>query len=203
VISFCRKQGLHVFQGTLTDAAIKPGTVDCVAIWNTFDQLPSPTSTLAAACTLLRPNGLVVIRIPNGECFRGALKWMRRLPYPLAGWLRATLAWNNLLAFPYLYGYSVPTLDVLLADYGLKRLTAQPDTLVSLADRQTKAWAVQEERLLKFICMVAARFTMFRSPRLYGTAPWLDIYYQRIMESEREKQPLVAMPLMTPLSSGA
>lgn len=48
------------------------------------------------------------------------------------------MAWNNLLAFPYLYGYSVQTLDALLSQFDLKRVFIQPDTLARLADAQTK-----------------------------------------------------------------
>jgi hypothetical protein len=76
----------------LADAPLGAGKVDCVAIWNTFDQLPDPAATLAAARWRLRPDGLLVLRVPNGECFRRATAWMRRLPHPLGGWLRAAIA---------------------------------------------------------------------------------------------------------------
>src|SRR5205823_4507178 len=111
------------------DATLEAGSVECVAIWNTFDQLPEPEPTLAAARRLLRPNGLLAVRIPNGRCFRTLTAWERRLGSPLRGWLHAAMAWNNLMAFPYLYGYSLRTLDRLLARYGFTRTTAQPDTL--------------------------------------------------------------------------
>lgn len=79
VHAFCRKQGLQVFQGTLVEAPLEERSVDCVAIWNTFDQLPAPEPTLAAACRLLHRSGMLVMRVPNGECFRLATTWMRKL----------------------------------------------------------------------------------------------------------------------------
>jgi hypothetical protein len=101
---------------------------------------------------------------------------MRRLRAwraPLRNALLATMAWNNLLSFPYLYGYSLGTLDRLTAAYGFRRVHADGDVLTRLADAQSMRWAVWEERALKAACKIA-----------YGTrrngataAPWIDAYY--------------------------
>src|SRR6266849_6387859 len=74
-------------------------------------------------CRRLRPGAVLAVSVLNGECFRWDAAWMRRLPHPLGGWLRAAIAWNNLLAFPYLHGYSVRTLDWLLACHGFGRIS--------------------------------------------------------------------------------
>lgn len=176
--AFCRAQGFRVFPGTLSELPLTPSSVDCIAIWNTFDQLPDPRETLAAVCRLLCPNGILTVRVPNGECFRSAVRWMHKMPQPWDGWLRALLAWNNLLAFPYLHGYSVHTLDRLLGEYGFMRIAAHTDTLVSLADARTKTWAVQEERTLKFTWGIAARLESWWPSSSMRFAPWLDVYYR-------------------------
>jgi hypothetical protein len=77
VTAFCEERGLPVFRGTLHEAPLRPGEVDCIAIWNTFDQLPDPQPTLAAARDMLRAGGLLALRVPNGECFRWAVFGMR------------------------------------------------------------------------------------------------------------------------------
>jgi SAM-dependent methyltransferase len=167
---FCRHKGLRVYQTAAQDAAIEPDAADCVAIWNTFDQLPDPRPTLRAARRWLRPGGVLVIRVPNGAAFRAAMRWQRALPFDAP--LLAAMAWNNLLGFPYLYGYSMRTLDRLLADFDFARRARQPDTLVQLADDDTVAWAVWEERLLKSLWRNAARLDR-------DIAPWFDAYYTR------------------------
>lgn len=184
VNAFCRRKGFPVFQGTLTEAPLKERTIDCIAIWNTFDQLPDPEPTLLAACRLLRPGGLLVVRAPNGECFRQATAWMQKLPRVLNGWLRAAMAWNNLLAFPYLHGYSARTLDKLFARYGLRRVAFQPDTLPRLSDEQTKRWAAREERILKLLCAIAARLETSVSVGPVYVAPWFDACYRQALQSE-------------------
>lgn len=178
VHAFCRARGLRVLRGTITDAPLTPESADCVAIWNAFDQLPHPEATLSAARHILRPGGVLVLRVPNGACFRSAMAWARRLPRALAARLYALLAWNNLLAFPYLYGYSTRTLDRLLARHAFGRVWAVPDTLLRLADAQTKRWAAWEERALKSLCRWVARVDAFRPASPLTLAPWFDAYYR-------------------------
>lgn len=168
VTDFCRARGLPVYCGTLGDAPVVDGSVDAVAIWNTFDQLPNPDTTLAAARRILRSRGLLVIRVPNGLLYRRAVGLLTR-----TGVVRKTvialLAWNNLLGFPYLNGYSVSTLDQLARRHGFRRRKVRFDTLVPLADQKTKLWASWEERAVKWGCR---RFAARPS-----RAPWLDLYY--------------------------
>ena len=197
VNNFCQKRGLPVYQGTLAELELEERSVDCIAIWNTFDQLPNPEPTLAAACRVLRPGGLLVLRVPNGDCFRSAVAWMRKLPRLLAGWLRMTLAWNNLLAFPYLHGYSVRTLDALLRHYGFARIGTQPDTLPRLSDAQTKSWAAQEERVLKGLCVLTARVDALRPTSSLQFAPWFDVCYRQSLQpaSTHARRFQVSLPL--------
>ncbi len=182
VAVFCEARGLPVVRATLADAPVANGSADAIAIWNTFDQMPDPGPTLAAARRLLRPGGLLAIRVPNGACFQEAAVQLRRFRHsrrrlPASGLLCA-LAWNNLLAFPYLYGYPVPTLDRLFSRYGLRRVHARGDTLVPLGDAQTRPWAIWEERIVKAICRLAARLEALRPQSRFTLAPWLDGFYQ-------------------------
>jgi SAM-dependent methyltransferase len=169
--AFCASLGLPVRRESLEACDFPPDAADCVAIWSTFDQLPTPHPTLAAVRKLLRPGGLLALRFPNGACYARAAGWLRRWPRPLGGALRASLAWNNLLGFPYLFGYAAPTLDRLLAGHGFERLGLRTDVLVRLADEATRPWARLEERALKAAWRAAGSL----DPAL---APWCDAYYQ-------------------------
>ncbi len=197
--AFCREKGLPVFCGTLRELPATANSVDGVAIWNTFDQLPDPVATLSMASQILRPGGILVIRVPNGECFRWAVTQLRTLPRPLSNWLNAVLAWNNLLAFPYLYGYSVRTLDRLLRGYAFTRIAAQYDTLMSLADQHTKVWATVEERVFKYLCVFAAHIEQLCTVDPIRIVPWLDVYYQLARQRETIAEPLVSIPQVMPL----
>ncbi len=179
VAAFCRNRKLEVFTGTLVEAPVAPGTADAVTIWNTFDQLPNPDSTLAAARQMLREDGVLVIRVPNGSAFRLLLSWQHRCVEPVKGWVTAALAWNNLLGFPYLYGYTVPTMNRLMARHGFAPLGIRPDTLMTVANKDTAAWARWEERLVKWTSLALARLEQTRH-KSAQMAPWLDLYYRPV-----------------------
>ena len=178
VTAFCRRKGLSVHSGTLADAPIPSQSVDTVAIWNTFDQLPNPDTTLAATRRILHDKGLLVIRIPNGRCFANAVAWRARLPRPLRNAVALSLAWNNLLAFPYVYGYTVRTLDELLSRHGFVRLDLLPDTLIRITNRGSTRWARWEESLVKWCNRGISGIERLSNGTGGETATWLDLYYR-------------------------
>jgi SAM-dependent methyltransferase len=163
----CTSEGLRVARSTLDAIEIGPDDAgfDAVAIWNTFDQLPDPVAALMAVNRLLRPGGLLVLRVPNGECFQ---RWIARRRPPLRA-----LGWNNLLGFPYLHGYGVRSLECLLPPENWCREAVLGDVLGDLADASYARWARIEERALKRHLKRRVR----RDPR---GAPWLDVFYRRV-----------------------
>jgi len=168
--AFCREKNLLVRRGTAADVQVRRGSADVVAIWNTFDQLPDPRPTLAAARRWLRPGGVLALRVPNGYAFCRALTWLRRSPEVLRPPLLTAMAWNNLLTFPYLHGYSIETLSHLTGEFGWRPLAVDADTLTRLSDDHTAPWAAREEWLVKAAWRIVAR----ANPNV---APWIDAYF--------------------------
>jgi SAM-dependent methyltransferase len=166
---FARSLGFTVHDGDLESFAGQRH-VDAVAIWNTFDQLPDPRAALTAAWKLLRPNGVLVVRVPNGE-FYAALR--RQAARPVTGALaRLALAHNNLLTFPYRYGFTIRSLTALLARVGFEVRRVEGDVLVPIADEWTRGWAALEERMVKLSLGLVAR-------RRARWAPWIEVYAGR------------------------
>jgi 2-polyprenyl-3-methyl-5-hydroxy-6-metoxy-1,4-benzoquinol methylase len=166
---FARGQGLAVTVGTIDDV---PATrrFDAVAIWNCLDQLPDPRHVIRRARAMLSPEGIVAVRVPNGEAYA---RWRDAAEHgvtaPLA---RAVLAHNNLLTFPYRYGFTLKALRRLLRDSGLSVTHVHGDTLVPVADRHTRPWARVEERAVK------GTLRLLRALRLTPAtaSPWLEVY---------------------------
>jgi hypothetical protein len=141
-----------------------------VAIWNTFDQLLDPRGTANAAWRLLRPGGVFVIRVPNGE-FYAALRGA--MVHPLTGgFARLALAHNNLVTFPYRYGFTIRSLTRLLERVGFRVEHVEGDVLVPIADEWTRRWASIEERLVKRALGITARMHA-------RWAPWIEVYAVR------------------------
>jgi len=115
------------------------------------------------------------VRVPNGRCFERSTRLARSWPAPFRDVILAAMAWNNLVTFPYLCGYSSVTLDRLMRDHGFMRIRIDGDVLVTLSDAETKAWAVLEERVLKSAWRLASNTARIASQP--DVAPWMNAYY--------------------------
>jgi SAM-dependent methyltransferase len=202
VAAFCRERGLPIFEGTLDEARFTPGSFDAVAVWNTFDQLPDPRSLLEKALLLLRDGGVLVLRVPNGASFAWMIKMRALVPSSFRRPFDVAMACNNLLTFPYLYGYSARHLERLAEPYGFRLAGCVPDQVVSAPPGHLAWWAVAEERTVKGLFYAIA--TLWRDDRsgLYRSSPWLDCFFERgCTERDREESEmrLGVVPVYSPL----
>lgn len=133
-----------------------------ITLWNCLDQLPDPHDALARVTEMLRPRGLLALRVPNGACYA-------RLRGDGAA-TRGMLAWNNLASFPYRHGFTPASLSRLLHEHGFEVIELRGDTLVSIAGPYTRRWARREERVVKSGMKLLPK-------RL---APWLEVYARRV-----------------------
>jgi 2-polyprenyl-3-methyl-5-hydroxy-6-metoxy-1,4-benzoquinol methylase len=172
VNAFARGRGFAIHDGDLASLDGEE-SFDAVTIWNTFDQVSDPRATLFAASRLLRRGALLVIRVPNGGFYarkRRMLGARRRISRALA---RELLAQNNLLGFPYRWGFGPASLTRLLRDTGFAVERFYGDVLVPVADNYTRTWARLEEIVVKGAMSIRAR----TSP---GSAPWLEVYARKL-----------------------
>jgi SAM-dependent methyltransferase len=160
---FTRSLGFTVHDGDL-ERFKSERRYDAVAIWNTFDQLPDPRAAVRAAARLLRPGGVLAIRVPNGASYA---RWRSRLAGSAASRrIAATvMAHNNLLTFPYRFGFTPGSLTKLLEDSELHVERVVSDSLVPTADEWTRYWARVEERVLRPLTRVSQ--------------PWFEVYARR------------------------
>lgn len=165
VNAFARSRGFIVHDGDLEHfRAERP--FDAVAIWNTFDQVSDPRAVARAAAALLRPGGIIAVRVPNGACYAA---WRPRLAHrarAIRGVAAALLAHNNLLTFPYRFGFSPVCLTRLLRDVGFDVRRVVGDVLVPTADEWTRRWAVLEERAFR--------------PLTRPWKPWFEVYARKV-----------------------
>jgi SAM-dependent methyltransferase len=170
VNAFTRELGFPVHDGELTSFE-GSRTYDAVAIWNTFDQLADPRGVVNAAWRLLRPGGVLAIRVPNGAFYAA---WRGRIDehFLMRHSARELLAQNNLLGFPYRAGFTPDSLSRLLRETGFTVQRVRGDVLVPIGDAWTKGWARLEERLVKGALGALARTSL-------AWAPWFEIYARR------------------------
>ena len=163
--AFTRSLGFAVHDGPI-ESLDPDHRVDVVAIWNCLDQLVDPASAIRAAWGHLAPGGMLAVRVPNGACYAAMRPLLRTRLAPVA---REWLAQNNLLGFPYRFGFTPASLARLVTRHGFEVQHVEGDVLVPIADRWTRRWARVEERVVKRVLGGVAR-------RAHGVAPWFEMY---------------------------
>jgi hypothetical protein len=166
--AFTRSLGFQVDDGTI-ESLDAERRADVVAFWNCLDQLADPPSAVRSARTHLASGGMLAVRVPNGACYAA---FQPLLGSPLAGVAREWLAQNNLLGFPYRYGFTPTALTRLVERNGMRVEQVVGDVLVPIADRWTKRWAALEERIVKRVIGAGARISRGDKP----LAPWFELY---------------------------
>ena len=173
---FAHRQGLKVIRGTLDDSGLRGTSQDAVFVWNCFEQLPDPMETLMGIRKVLKPGGLLIARVPNAA-FYSAFR----------GRARMALAYNNLLGFPYLYGYSIETLNRLMARAGFEYLEGYNSELVTTPFADLTRAVEKEQRE---VSRAVAQWSSRTSRRLVTlTAPWIEGVYRMTAA------PLIPTPL--------
>lgn len=169
-VEFTRSLGLDVILGDLRDAAL-PAEFDAVCIWNTLDQTDDPRAVLERSRKVLRPGGLLVVRLPNGRYEEATLEGDRRGGIGERRLIGRAL--NNFLTFPYLNGFTPESFAQLAEEVGFRIEEVRGDTLVPLAGPHWTDTLVAEESEIK----ERMRRLFDRTERLTGRVahPWFDV----------------------------
>jgi SAM-dependent methyltransferase len=145
--SFARRQGLSVKRLAIEDY-FPTHRQDAVFIWNCFEQLDDPSSALRDSYRLLKPHGVLVVRVPNVRFYQQIRKQLARQysRQPLK-----LLAYNNLLGFPYLHGFTPDLLSRLLRANGFHPLVLHNSNLLTppypdLSTRIQKEWGAVKRK---------------------------------------------------------
>jgi len=170
---FTRARGFDVVQGDLLDLDL-PGGYAAVFVWSTFDQLAEPAAVLDRVRRLLRPRGLLILRVPNGRfetatlALRRGARRTRRACHVLCA-----QAYANFVTFPYLTGYTPESLCGLLEAHHFACAQVTGDNILRLADDRTLPFAVREEARAKRAVRRACRLAERATGLLFD--PWLDV----------------------------
>lgn len=178
--AFARENGFRVHREVVEDLPFSPLTFDMVFIWNCFDQIETPDATLHGVHRVLKPNGLLVIRVPNALFYRALNRHLQADqsdPFVLEA-----LAYNNLLGFPYLYGYTSGSLNSLLLRNGFQHVRGFNSELVTMPfpDLTTR---IEDEQIA--ISTAVERWTTSTTLSSgHLTGPWIEVVYRKLTEAD-------------------
>ncbi len=97
--------GANVFIGTLEQAQFAKDYFDVVTMWDVLEHVYNPQKTLDEIFRILKPDGLLIIRVPNGSSFQAKIFGK---------------FWAGLDAPRHLYVFSLKTLSTMLSRSGFE-----------------------------------------------------------------------------------
>ena len=100
-----QENGLNVFVGVLEQARYPDNFFDAVTLWDVLEHLHDPKTSLKEIFRILKPGGLLVVRVPNLDSWDAGI--FRR-------------AWAGLDAPRHLYVFDRRTLSQILEQAGLR-----------------------------------------------------------------------------------
>jgi SAM-dependent methyltransferase len=119
-VEFAAERGLEVLQGTADDIrALTDGEFDVVTFWDAFEHLADPMGVLALVHSVLRPAGVVLMRLPDASAL-SVLSSLSIFERPLYSfYVKHVFPW-----YPdrHLYHYSPETLSNMLMEAGFSAL---------------------------------------------------------------------------------
>lgn len=158
---YSTSKGQVVFNKDLVDCAFPDHIFDGVFVWNCFEQVPEPRPLLHEIHRIVKPTGLLVVRTPNALFYERSESLL-------------ALGYNNLLAFPYLYGYGSSHLERLVSSEGFELEGSLNSELLTLPLPEVPDWVTEEQRALSE--EIARTNRLAESGPLTG--PWIELYYR-------------------------
>lgn len=179
---FARSHGGDVVEGELRDASLDDASADGVFLWNCFDQMPDPGATLREIRRVLRPGGILAIRTPNAVLY-SLCESMLNSRRAVGGTfddreaIVQLLGYNNLLGFPYQFGYSAPALNTLVEPLAFRIERAFNSELIPPGVGHIESWALAEEQSVRRLVFdLEATINAFHPRMLLG--PWIELVYR-------------------------
>ncbi|MGI8958376.1 MAG: methyltransferase domain-containing protein [Bryobacteraceae bacterium] len=176
---FARSKGFTVHSKEIGECGFGKHSVDAVFIWNCFEQIANPKPTLAECRRILKPDGLLTVRTPNGLFYAlcETLLAGQNLRSGAAEFLAEAMGYNNLLGFPYLYGYSAVTLDRLVKQFDFRCEGMLNSELLTLPLPENPDWVEKEEHAISHeVRMLASSVLANREGTLAG--PWIEVWFR-------------------------
>lgn len=176
---FARSKGFTVHVATLEECRFPENHFDAVFIWNCFEQMEDAKPTLTASRRVLKPNALLTVRTPDGLFYDLCERLLTdsAVDSEAKEFVVRAMGYNNLLGFPYRYGYSRATLEQLVGPFGFRFGGALPSELITFPLPEKPCWVEQEEREISDELEMLAN-SVLRDRSGTSAGPWVEVWFR-------------------------
>lgn len=176
---FAQSKGFKVHVGEIGECGFADSSFDGVFIWNCFDQIEDPRPVLRECRRVVKPGGVLVVRTPNGVFYALCQKLLAdaNLPRESAEFLIEAMGYNNLLGFPYQYGYGRASLERLVGAFGFRVEGMLNSELLTLPLPERPESVAREEHIINREVRMLAGRVLAQAGTLTG--PWIEMWFRR------------------------
>lgn len=175
---YAESKGFLVHRCELQDCGFEEASFHGVFVWNCFEQIGDPKPLLEACRKVLKQGGLLVLRTPNAVFYERCRELLAGDVSDAArAFLIDALGYNNLLGFPYLFGYSGERLARCAGAHGFEATGMVNSELITLPLPQDPDWVKREERSVNAEVSLLAEWTLSQQGVLTG--PWIECRFRK------------------------
>jgi glycosyltransferase involved in cell wall biosynthesis/SAM-dependent methyltransferase len=160
----------------------RAGSLDAVALVNVLDHTTGPRVVLGEAARVLRPGGVLIVRVPNGAFHA---PWAR-----LLGALGPLARWRGWDAYPVLhvFAFGPAALRRLVERHDFEVVSVLNSGLVSPAPGPARpGWMTSGRALLRRVTAIAAGTAYALSGRRLIVGPSIELYARRRPSSSQAR----------------
>jgi SAM-dependent methyltransferase len=175
---FAQSKGFTVHHCELSECKFAPDSLDGVFIWNCFEQIEDPKPLLRESRRILRQNGLLTVRTPNGLFYSMCQQLLSDgVTEAATQFLIEALGYNNLLGFPYLCGHSAATLQRLIEPFGFRLEHSLNSELITFPLPESSKSVEDEERRINAEVRLLSRSLLSNHAGVL-TGSWIEVSFR-------------------------
>jgi SAM-dependent methyltransferase len=120
-----REAGLAIFCGMLREAKYDHDSFDCVSMFHVLEHTPNPVDVLRECCRIIKPEGEIVIAVPNYDS----------LVFKLVGW-----SWIGLDQPRHLHQFRPRSIRVAAEQAGARIVDIETESLIEHVENELVRW---------------------------------------------------------------